>query len=127
MGTVPIVTINVSPEPTPTAYSTHGDTLTVNLKTFAYGRLALSLDQQLVVIPREELGYYGWEVDFDEHYLQLGAQIDVRHPPATGWMWIPRRVGQTQLTIAYIEPCRNYHPPCSVPDFRATFDITITQ
>jgi len=50
---------NVSPEPTPTAYSTQGDTLTVDLKRNYQSRLLLTIDQQLIIIPPEEWAMMG--------------------------------------------------------------------
>jgi hypothetical protein len=117
---------NVSPEPTPTAYSTYSDTLLIDLKTNYKSRLLLAIGQKLVIIPPEEWGYYGWDVTVDEQFLQLDPSIDVKHPPVTGWRWTPKRTGQTRLTISSVpDPCLKSTPPCSVPVFGVTFDITI--
>ncbi len=117
----------VSPVPTPTAYSASGAMLMVDLKTNYQARLRLGMNQKLQIIPPEEWGYYGWDVTFDQQFLQLDPQIDAKHPPLTGWIWTPRQTGQTRIGIISIEPCRNYYPPCSVPEFGGFIDVTIVR
>jgi hypothetical protein len=120
-------TVNaVSPLPTPTAYASSGITISVDLASFSGAPVFLARNQKLVVIPPLQWGSLGWNVAFDEQFLQLDSQIDPVHPPATGWIWTPKRVGQTQITISSVpDPCTKANPPCAIPTFGVTLNIKI--
>ncbi len=114
-------------EPTPTAYSAHGDTLSVNSKMSFQARLLLGMDQKLNIVPPEEWGDDGWAITFDEQFLQLDPQIDAKRPPSTGWIWTPKQTGRTRISFWSIVPCRNYNPPCSMPSVGGNFEVTIVE
>lgn len=120
-------TVNAaSPLPTPTSYASSGITVSVDLASFSDAPVFFSRNQKLVVVPPLQWGSLGWNVAFDEQFLQLDSQIDLVHPPATGWIWMPKRVGQTQITISSVpDPCTKANPPCAIPIFGVTLDITI--
>ncbi len=115
-----------SPLPTPTAYASSGITVSVDLASFSGAPVFLSRNQKLVVVPPLQWGSLGWNVAFDEQFLQLDSQIDPVHPPAAGWIWTPRLVGQTQITISSVpDPCTKANPPCAIPIFGVTLNIKI--
>ncbi len=115
-----------TPLPIPTAYASNGITVSVDLNSFTGAPVWLSHNQTLVVVPAVDFGSYGWNVVFDGQFLQLDSRIDAIHPLATGWIWTPKQVGQTQIDISEIpDPCHQVTPPCLMPIYGVTLNIKI--
>ncbi len=115
-----------TPTPAPTAYASSGITVSVDLNSFTGAPVWLSHDQVLVVVPPVAFGRYGWDVTFDEQFLQLAAGIDAVHPPTTGWIWTPQQAGQTRIDIYGLpDPCTKLDPPCTPPSYGVTLNIKI--
>ncbi len=115
-----------TPLPIPTAYASSGITVSVDLNSFTGAPVWLSHNQALVVVPPVAFGRYGWDVTFDEQFLQLAAGIDAVHPPTTGWNWTAKQAGQTRIDIYGLpDPCTKLNPPCTPPSYGVTLDIKI--
>jgi hypothetical protein len=101
-----------------------GITVTLPIDT----RVSIPVGQRIYVLgPMSDTG---WNVEFDATRLEVAHGIDVSTPPPTGWIWIARRSGPTEIRfVSRLPACDEKSQPCpgGIPSFMTVLLLDISQ